>query len=187
MPINSFHGQEIVKLVRFRITKLLRSWIGLLPSKHFVFFKMSSRCLEDVFSLTLFVFQDLLRTSLRRFPKTSLKRLPRRLQDVFKMCLKDVLQLCLQDVFARRLVIMSSRRLQDVLEDKKMLHWRRLQYVFTKTNVCWVVDIVFVNLYIVYNWKFNRIILDSWNTKETITLTLANVQKSLAKEESEEM
>ena len=27
-----------------------------------------------------------------------------------------------QDVFARRLAIMSSRRLQDVLEDKKMLH-----------------------------------------------------------------
>ena len=35
---------------------------------------------------------------------------PRRLQDVF------------QEVFARRLATMSSRRIQDVLEDKKILH-----------------------------------------------------------------
>ena len=85
---------------------------------------------QDVFSVTLFVFQDLLKTSSRRLqdvfairlPKMSSKRLPRRLQDVFP----------------RRLAIMSSRRLLDVLEDKKMLQWRRLQYVFTKTNVCWV-------------------------------------------------
>ena len=53
------------------------------PSKHFLFTKMSSRRLEDIFA----------------------RRLPRRFQDVF----------------ARRLAIMSSRR---------------LQYVFTKTNVC---------------------------------------------------
>ena len=46
------------------------------PSKHFLFFKTSSRRLEDVFSVTLFVFQD-----------------------VFKTCLQEVLQLCLQDVF----------------------------------------------------------------------------------------
>ena len=31
----------------------------------------------------------------------------------------------------------SSKRLQDVLEDKSVLYWRRLQYVFTKANVCW--------------------------------------------------
>ena len=48
-------------------------------------------------------------------------RLPRRLQDVFKTYLRYVflkhLQDVLQDVFKT-----FSRRLQDVLEDKKMLH-----------------------------------------------------------------
>ena len=80
---------------------------------------------QDVFSVTLFVFQDVLKTSSRR------------LQDVFAIRLPKTSSRRLQDVFARRLAIMSSRRLQDVLEDKKMLHSRRLQYVFTKTNVCW--------------------------------------------------
>ena len=66
-----------------------------------------------------------------RLPKTS----SRRLQDVFKAFsrhLQDVFQDVfktssrrLQDEFARRLAIMSSRR---------------PQYVFTKTNVCWVVN-----------------------------------------------
>ena len=97
-----------------------------LPTKHFLFSKTPSRRLEDVFSVTLFVFQDLLKTSWRR------------LQDVFAIRLPKMSSRRLQDVFAKRLAIMSSRRLQDVLEDKKMLHWRRLQYVFTKTNVCWV-------------------------------------------------
>ena len=96
--------------------------ILLYPSKHFLFSKTSWRCLEDVFSITLFVFQDVFKTSLRRLPdvfairlpemsprrlprrlqdvfKTSLRYLPRRLQDVFKTCLQDVLLLCLQDVF----------------------------------------------------------------------------------------
>ena len=71
-------------------------------------FSKTSRCLEDVF-------------------KTYLQYVfLKRLQDVFKTCLQDVLQLCLQDV----------------LEDKKNVTLktssRRLQYVFTKTNVCWV-------------------------------------------------
>ena len=78
---------------------------------------------QDVFSVTLFVFQD-----------------------VFKTYLQYVFLKRLQDVFARRLAIMSSRRLQDVLEDKKMLHSRRLQYVFTKTNVCWVTTEAFTVL-----------------------------------------
>ena len=83
-----------------------------LPSKHFLLSKTPSRRLEDVFSVTLFVFQDVFKTYLqyvflkhKRICKTSCNY-------VFKT---------------------SSRRLQDVLEDKKMLH---LQYVFTKTNVC---------------------------------------------------
>ena len=74
-------------------------------SKYFLFTKMSSRRLEEVFNVTLFVFQDVLKTYLQDG-----------FQDVFKTSLRR-----LQDVFARRLAIMSSRR---------------LQYVFTKTNVC---------------------------------------------------
>ena len=54
----------------------------------------------------------------------------RRLQDVFKTFSRRF-----QDVFARRLPIMSSRQLQDVLKDKKMLHWRRLQDVFKTSSV----------------------------------------------------
>ena len=83
-------------------------------------------CFQDVFSVKLFVFQDVLKTSWRcpqdifaiRLPKTSSRRLARRLQHVFKTCLQDVLQLCLQDV----------------LEDKKMLHWRRLEEVFSTSS-----------------------------------------------------
>ena len=63
----------------------------------------------------------------------------RRLQDVFKTSSRP-----LQDVFARHLAIMSSRCLQDIFKTS----WktknitlktssRLLQYVFTKTNVCW--------------------------------------------------
>ena len=70
-----------------------------LPSKHFLLSKTPSRRLEDVFSVTLFVFQDVFKTYLQY---VFLKRL----QDVFKTCLQDVLQLCLQDVFKT-----SSRRL----------------------------------------------------------------------------
>ena len=54
---------------------------------------------------------------------------PRRLEDVFKTCLQDVFSVtifhlprCLQDVF--------GRRLQDVLEDEKLLHWRHFEDVF---------------------------------------------------------
>ena len=59
------------------------------------------RRLEDVFSVTIF-------------------RLPRHLQDV----LRDVFKMsprCLQEVFARCL--------EDVLEDEKLLHWRRIEDV----------------------------------------------------------
>ena len=62
-------------------------WSHQCPSKQFLFSKTSWRRLEDVFSVTLFVFQDLLMTSSRRICNAS-----------------------------------SSRR---------------LQYFFTKTNVCW--------------------------------------------------
>ena len=74
---------------------------------------MSSRCLEDVFSVTIF-------------------RLPRRLEDVLREVLKTSSRR-LQDVFVRRL--------QDVLEDVKLLRWRSVEDVFKTywrpTNVCW--------------------------------------------------
>ena len=79
------------------------------PSKHFLFSKTSLRRLEDVFSVTLFVFQDVLKTSSRRICDTSSL-------NVFKT---------------------SSRRLprRIFLEDKKMLHWRRLQDVSKTSSV----------------------------------------------------
>ena len=60
------------------------------------------RRLEDVFSVTLFIFQDLFKT-----PSS-------RLQDVVAIRLPKTSSRRLQDVLARRLAIMSSRRLQDV-------------------------------------------------------------------------
>ena len=72
------------------------------PANLSCFPKTSSRRLQDVFSVTLFVFQDLFKTSSRRLQDVFAIRLPemssRRLQDVFKTCLQDVLQLCLEDV-----------------------------------------------------------------------------------------
>ena len=79
-----------------------------LPSKHFLFSKTSSRRLEDVFSVTLFVFQ----TSGRR----------------------------LQNVFAIHLPKTSSRRRGRQKNVTLKTFSRRLQYVFTKTNVCWVMS-----------------------------------------------
>ena len=76
------------------------------PTKHFFFSKKSSRRLEDVFSVTLFVFQDVFKTYLQY---VFLKRLQdifkmssRRFQDVFTTFskrLQDVFKTCLQDVF----------------------------------------------------------------------------------------
>ena len=83
-----------------------------LPTKHFLFSKTPSRRLEDVFSVTLFVFQDLLKTSSRR------------LQDVFAIRLPKMSSRRLQDVFAKRLAIMSSRRLQVVFKTS----WKTIKY-----------------------------------------------------------
>ena len=45
---------------------------------------------------------------------------------------------------SRRLCKTSSRRLEDVLEDVKLLRWRRVEDVFKtswrQTNVCWATD-----------------------------------------------
>ena len=59
-------------------------------------------------------------------------------KDVFKTCLQDAFQRRLQDVFTRRLqdlfqdvfqdyLLVLQTRLEDVLEDKKMLHGRRFK------------------------------------------------------------
>ena len=97
------------------------------PSKHFLFSKTSSRRLQDVFSVTLFVFQD-----------------------VFKTYLQYVFLKRLQDVFARRLAIMSSRR---------------LQYVLTKTNVCWVVRAPFFRTLLCrcFHFIYSLVMKSLWN------------------------
>ena len=81
--------------------------------------KTSWRCLEDV-----------------------LKTFSKHLEDVLKMSwgrLEDVLKTSSEDVWVRRIYSSWSRRLEDVLkkssEDEDE---RRLQDVFIKTNVCWV-------------------------------------------------
>ena len=127
-------------------------------------FKTSSRRLTKRFSRNL---QDVLKTFSRRlqrkdFPssQTFLMRLQyvlaihlpktpsRLLEDVLKTCLQDVFKVFsrrLQEVFQDVLKTFSrifSRGLQDVLEDKRVLHWRRLKYAFTKTNVCWEVQLI---------------------------------------------
>ena len=82
-----------------------------IPDKHFV-------CLQDV-----------LKTSSRHFFKTSSRH-------VFKTFSRHVLKTSSRPVFKspwRRLQrnnFSSSRRLQDVLENKKWLRWRRIEDVF---------------------------------------------------------
>ena len=104
-----------------------------LPTKHFLFSKTSSRRLEDVFSITLFVFQDLLKTSWRRLQDVFAIRLPkmssRRLQDVFKTFSRR-----LQDMFAKRLAIMSSRCLGRRKNVTLKTSSRRLQDVFSTSS-----------------------------------------------------
>ena len=96
-------------------------------TKKYISFPANISCfprrLENVVNVTLFVFQDVLKTFWRR------------IQDVFAIRLPKMPSRRLQDVFARRIAIMSSRRLQDVLEDKKMLHWRRLEDVLKTSSV----------------------------------------------------
>ena len=48
-----------------------RYTFNFIPNKHFLFSKTSSRRLEDVFRVTLFVFQDVLKTSSRHVCDTS--------------------------------------------------------------------------------------------------------------------
>ena len=70
------------------------------------------------------------------------------LQDVFKTCLQNVFKSCLQDVLktsSKRLQDVFARRIQDILEDEKLLRWRRFEDVFETsarpTNVCWAISL----------------------------------------------
>ena len=128
------------------------------PSKYFLFSKTSSRRLEDVFSITLFRLPRRLEDVFKTYLQYVFQK---RLQGVFKMSSQDVFKTFsrrFQNVLARlffkttsrrRLATMSRRHLQDVFktscktkkcytEDVFKTSSRRLQYVFTKTNVCWV-------------------------------------------------
>ena len=106
------------------------------------------RRLADVFSVTVFL--------LPRCLQDVFKMSSRRLQDMFAMPLPKTSSRRLQEVFTKKscnyVLEASSRRLEDVLKDKKKFYAedvfktssRRIQYVFTKTNVC------SVN----FNWRF---------------------------------
>ena len=91
-----------------------------IPSKYFAclhnVFKTSSRHVFKTSSRHVF------KTSSRHVFKTSSRRLQRNNFSSSKTSSR-----CLQDVFARRL--------QDVLEDIKLLHWRHVEDVL-KTNKC---------------------------------------------------
>ena len=104
-------------MLYFHRFTLRSKYVLLFTQQTFLVSKTSLKRLEDVFSVTLFVFQDFFKTYLQY---VFLKRL----QDVFETCLQDVLQLGLQDVFktsSRRVCKTSwnyvfktsSRRLQD--------------------------------------------------------------------------
>ena len=127
------------------------SWTSfkLQPSKHFCF----PRSLQDVFSVTLFVFQDILKTSSRHLQDVFVIRLPkmssRRFQEVFKTPSRR-----LQDVFAKLLPVMSSRRLGRQKNVSLKTSSRRLQYVFAKTNICF--EHGFVNLVVIFCFYYVR-------------------------------
>ena len=117
--------------------------------------KMSWRCLEDVLKTSSKRLEDILKMSWRRFWKASWRRLedvspslinwswPRRLEDVLMTSSEDVRlrrpnlswSRRLQDVFIKsnvcwgrrlqHLFSVTSLRLKDVLENKKLLRWRR--------------------------------------------------------------
>ena len=93
--------------------------------------------------------QDMSSRRLQHMSSRSLQGMPsKRLEDFFSVTIFRLprrFPRCLQDVFK-----MSSRRLQDVLKDEKLLRWRRVEDVlktcikdvlktsWRPTNVCWV-------------------------------------------------
>ena len=65
-------------------------------------------------------------------------RLPRPLEDILKTSSRCICNTSSRGLW-RRFAIMSSRRLGRQNNVTLKTSWRRLQCVFTKTNVCWVV------------------------------------------------
>ena len=107
-----------------------------IPGKYYV-------CLHKIFKRSS---RHAFKTSSRRLQRnnfSSSKTSSIRLEDVFKTSCKRS---------SRRLQKVFARRLQDVLEDVKLLRWRRVEDVFKTclkddlktssrpTNVCWVVS-----------------------------------------------
>ena len=102
----------------------------------------------------------------------------------------------LQDMFARRLAIMSSRRLQDVFitfwkakrcytEDVLKTSSRRLQNVFTKTNVCWDITCCFC-LFLFFIFLFFIIGAHCWSMlRNGVTLTDAYILQLVPLHKSE--
>ena len=101
------------------------------------------RRLQDVFKTYLqYVFQKRLQGVFKMSSQDVFKTFSRRFQNVLA-------RLFFKTTSRRRLATMSRRHLQDVFktscktkkcytEDVFKTSSRRLQYVFTKTNVCWV-------------------------------------------------
>ena len=132
-------------------------WKVHVPHSYFYYYKLSFFLFRVFFriALTSKRFCERALVFVKRTSKKSWKRLQsdnfsssktswRCLEDIFKTCLRYVLQKPLQDVFQD----VFKTYLQDVLrpfEDVLKISCnyvlktssRRLQYVFTKTNVCW--------------------------------------------------
>ena len=104
------------------------------------------RCLGNILKMS---WRYLFKVPWRLFLRVPQDIFPRRLQDVFKTFLKDDLKASwrrLEDVSLWRIYWSCSGCLQDVLKTSSEDLWsrgicwswsRRLQDVFTKTNVCW--------------------------------------------------
>ena len=83
--------------------KLQTAFLVEIPQQTILVLHISWRCLEDVFSVTIF---HSLRRVCKTYPsKTSSRRFYKHFQDVFARCLEDV------------------------MENEKMLTWRRLQHL----------------------------------------------------------
>ena len=116
-------------------------------TKKYISFPANISCfprrLENVFSVTLFVFQDVLKTFWRR------------IQDVFAIRLPKMPSRRLQDVFARRIAIMSSRRLGRQKNVTLKTSWRLLEDVFSTSSprrmFAGKVQNLFYHLYSIFN------------------------------------
>ena len=124
------------RFVRYWFRFVSKPWLDTdIPSKH-------STCLQDVFKTSgrhIFIrsSRHVFKKSWRRLQPITIFRLAKCLQHVFKMYLQNFFK-------------MSARLLQDVLEEEKLLSWRRLEDVFKtcfeddfktywrRPNVCWV-------------------------------------------------